>query len=119
MRQLVLTQARGSHNHDRIIDILFSTHVEKEPGVMACLQNDIDFFDKRELTNSNRCVIKKSLMQIPTEALNVAVVFELKMLQNMYYICLAAGVFAKRWKRQQIVLINRGKGNFFTSYQLL
>ena len=63
MRQLVLTKARGLHDHDRTVDILFSTHVKREQAVIACLQNDIDFFD--ELTNYIRTIRhKKSPVQI-------------------------------------------------------
>lgn len=48
---------------------------------------------------------------IPTEVLRVIAKERPNVLLNMYNACLLEGVFPKIWKKQQLTLISKGKGN--------
>ena len=97
----------------KMIDTLFPEHREWELYDITVEQEEIPIFNLEELqaaviTLGNRKAPGPD--RIPTEVLKIIAKEAPYLLLNMYNACLLAGVFPKRWKRQRLILLDKGKG---------
>lgn len=105
-------QGHSAQEMEEIVDVLFPAHPKRadDPPLQV---NETPLFSAEELaraTGSMKNGKAPGPDGVPAEALKEAVRASPQLMLNMYNSCLKAGIFSQRWKRQKLVLIDKGKG---------
>lgn len=99
---------------EKIVMALFPTNIvpEDRPPTNEIIQ--IPLFTLQELTDATRSLKNNKAPGpdgIPAEVIKEIAIKCPEIMLNMYNSCLREGVFPKVWKKQLLVLINKGKGD--------
>ena len=96
-----------------IVAALFPEHEERPIRQINVHADEIPLFTEKELVTAVRSMKNQKAPGqdgIPSEILKLVVQAAPSVLLRMYNTCLKTGIFPKRWKRQKLVLIDKGKG---------
>lgn len=102
----------SSEEMERTIDTLFPSHPPRKPDADIEVE-DIPYFTSEELTRAAATMKNRKAPGpdgIPAEAIKEAALRFPRLMLNMYNSCIETGIFSQRWKRQRLVLIDKGKG---------
>ncbi|KAH8375738.1 hypothetical protein KR093_008377, partial [Drosophila rubida] len=96
-----------------IVNTLFPQHERRtDPGTPAL--EEPPFFTENELRSAAKSLKNNKAPGpdgIPSEALKAITDVRPKILLDMYNACLMEGIFPEVWKRQHLMLIDKGKGD--------
>lgn len=96
-----------------IVDTLFPTHTTRIKDPKIALIEEIELFNVEELIKAVSTLKSKKALGpdgIQEEILRAVAESHPEFLLDIYNSCLKEGIFPKRWKIQQLVLIYKGKG---------
>lgn len=99
---------------EAIVDALFPTHKVRALEGPSGIVGEVPLFSAEELAQASGSMQNGKAPGpdgIPTEVLKEIARFRPQLLLNMYNRCLSEGIFHERWKRQRLVLVNKGKGD--------
>ncbi|XP_033212454.1 uncharacterized protein LOC117170045 [Belonocnema kinseyi] len=108
-----LEPPRDPENLQEIVRSIFPEHSERACAPITVVEQQVQLFNKEEL-----CIVVSFLGNrkapgpdgIPVEILKLVANEFPFVLSNMLNACLLAGIFAKRWKEQRLVLLDKGRG---------
>ena len=120
----MLDGAQDAETMDSIVNTLFPAHPLRREETWEDGMEEIPLFSEAELIQAVKTLQNRKAPVpdgIPSEVLKVVAQTNPGVLLNMYNSCLKEGCFPKRWKRQRLVLIYKGKGdqNLPSSYRPL
>lgn len=98
---------------EEIVNTLFPDHEQRQELQIEVIE-DILPFTETELEAAIRSMKNKKAPgpdEIPSEILKLVWEISPEILLYMYNACLKTGTFPKRWKKQKLVLIGKGKGD--------
>lgn len=104
--------AKDPETMEEIVANLFPEHPKRERAVFPT-PTEIPPFTVEELRSAAGTLSNRKAPGpdgIPNEVLKIVAKEHPFLLLNMYNACLRAGVFSPRWKRQRLVLLDKGKG---------
>lgn len=107
------TSLMSSETMENIVMTLFPTNELPNYGTIAEELNNVPLFTMEELSlAAHKLRNNKSPGPdgIPAEVMKEIAVRRPEILLNMYNSCLRNGIFPEIWKKQQLVLISKGKG---------
>lgn len=99
---------------EHIVHSLFPSHAEREEDLLPLPQQPLTLFSKKELMAAVSSLRNRKAPGpdgIPAEILKLIAESCPDVLLSMYNACLREGIFPELWKRQQLVLISKGKGD--------
>ena len=98
-----------------IVNTLFPTHEQRTDDDEAHLdEHQTPLFTMEELRAAARGLKGKKAPGpdgVPNEVIKLIAMQRPQLLLDMYNVCLSRGVFPTRWKKQQLMLISKGKGD--------
>lgn len=104
----------SSQKMTEIVDTLFPTHAPLPIAPAYLLNGNPQLFTNEELTSAARTLKTGKAPGpdgVPAEVLQAVAAERPSMLLRMYNACLTEGVFPHMWKKQQLTLISKNKGD--------
>ena len=103
---------RDPSTMENIVSSLFPDHPEREVELILVEEENITFSvdELSEAVDSMGTRKAPGPDGIPAEVILTIAKERPYLLLNMFNACLLAGVFGQRWKRQKLVLLDKGKG---------